>query len=166
MFRMTSLRLLSGHFTTLTLNHSVHDPFPQEEPESTFHSFTFEWPAFNSCDVHQIHGLCYFDINCVFTPSTYHSSHHLTLVHPFSHTNAYMHSFVLATISLWNRLNEDTVLSPSLASFKYKFNIFVFINLSTLFGDHDHILAFCYIHVSLAVCFQQNSYQRVGRLSM
>ena len=132
MFRMTSLRLLSGHLKTLTPNRSVHDPFPQEEPDSTFHSFTFEWPAFNSCDVHQIHGLCYFDINCVFTPSTYHSSHHLTLVHPFSHTNAYMHSFVPATISLWNRLNEDTVLSPSLASFKYKFNISLFLSTSLL----------------------------------
>ena len=39
-----------------------------------------------------------FDINCVFIPSgshSYHSSHHLTLVHLFSHTNAYMHSFLL-----------------------------------------------------------------------
>ena len=44
-----------------------------------------------------IYGLCYFDTDCVFTPSnsrSYHSSHHLTLVHPFSHTSAYMHSLL------------------------------------------------------------------------
>ena len=56
-----------------------------------------------------IYGLCYFDVNCVLTPispHSYHSSHHLTLLHPFSHTNSYMHSFVPATIGLRNHLDE------------------------------------------------------------
>ena len=91
-----------------------------------------------------IYGLSYFDVNCVFTPistRSYHSSHHLTLLHPFSHTNSYMHSFVSATIGLWNHLDEDTVLSPSLASFKYELYHF-FVSIFILFGDHDHVLAF------------------------
>jgi len=40
--------------------------------------------------------------------------------YPFSHTTSYMHSFVPATIGSWNHLDEDTVLSPFLASFKFK----------------------------------------------
>ena len=93
-----------------------------------------------------------FDINCIFTPSSshsYHSSHHLTLVQLFSHKNTYMHSFVPATIGLWNSLDEDAVLPLSSC-------IICFCQHLCLFGSPDHILAFSYIHVSLVLHFQQN----------
>ena len=181
MFRMTSLRLLSGHLTTLMLNHPW--PFISEYYNHDFCSSLLQlykslvlphleyasaigspsllgdktrienvqkfalrmctkcWGGrydylliclhcrgeerFHACAFFFmiIYGLCYFGVNCVFTPisiRSYHSSHHLTLLHPFSHTNSHMHSFVPATIGLWTHLDEDTVLSPSLASFKFK----------------------------------------------
>ena len=57
-------------------------------------------------------------ISTVFSPlvtlAPITQSHHLTLVHPFSQTSVYMHSFVRDTVALWNRVDEDTVLSPAL----------------------------------------------------
>ena len=91
-------------------------------------------------------------ISTVFSPSSccsYHTSHHLTLLHPFSHTSAYK---IMRSDCYWlvesfrcghyiTCISFFSLLQIQVASFTLYFVMF--------------ILAFCYIHASLMCSFSR-----------
>lgn len=46
------------------------------------------------------------------------SHHNLAITQPYAHTNQYLHSFFPSTVSLWNKLSQETVNATSIHSFK------------------------------------------------
>lgn len=46
------------------------------------------------------------------------SHHNMTILQPYAHTNQYLHSFLPSTVSLWNKLPQETVNATSINSFK------------------------------------------------
>ena len=84
------------------------------------------------CLLYQIlNGLCYFNPR-IFSPCTsiirHHASHSLTLYEPFCHTTSFKYSFVPHTISLWNRLDSDTVSASTLFCFRNHLFHFMFLD--------------------------------------
>ena len=93
--------------------------------------------------------LCFFDLD-VFsycTSRSYHS-HPFSLHHPFSRTNSMYHSFVPASIRLWNSLDSTLCSEPSVQTSSYLFS-----------WESCLVLAIeCYLYVFLASvlnCFKK-----------
>ena len=72
------------------------------------------------CTLHKIiHGFFYFPPGVFIPQPSRHCSHTLPLLHqPLAHTNAYQGSFVPSTISVWNHLPHDALVTNSSATFK------------------------------------------------
>ena len=77
------------------------------------------------CYVYKIvHGLLYFPPDVVVPSSALsHNPRSHLLYQPFAHTNSYLHSFILNSISNWNMLPDYVVSSPSFTSFKYNLSL-------------------------------------------
>ena len=73
-----------------------------------------------------VHNLCFFLQGVILpreqTPlvSSNQTTHSLSLVQPFAHTNSYLYSFVPHTISYWNSLPQELVIAHSLNTFESK----------------------------------------------
>ena len=78
------------------------------------------------CTLHKIiHGFFYFPPGVFIPQPSRHCSHALPLLHqPLAHTNAYQGSFVPSTISAWNHLPHDALVTNSSATLNYSLHHF------------------------------------------